>query len=123
MRSLSDEQVRRLVDRQEMLHLSGCGMVIKQRGKLLALGMAQIEDGWAGLYNIETRTEYRRSGLARRLVIELLTWAERHGAAASYLQVTAANEAAIPLYQSLGFIEAYRYWYRALPEDVRDERG
>jgi len=122
VRSLSDDQVRRLLDRQELLHLSGCGMAMKSRGALVAWGMAQVEDGWAGLYNIETRAENRRSGLARRVVSALLSWSHRHGAAAAYLQVTAENEAAIPLYQALGFSEAYRYWYRALPEDVAGER-
>jgi len=122
VRSLSDDHVRRLLDRQELLHLPGCGMAMKQRGALVAWGMAQVEDGWAGLYNIETRAENRRSGLARRLIGDLLSWSRRHGAAAAYLQVTAHNDAAIPLYRALGFDEAYRYWYRALPEDVADER-
>jgi ribosomal protein S18 acetylase RimI-like enzyme len=123
VRSLSDDQVRRLLDRQELLHLAGCGMLIRRRGKPVAWGMAQIEDGWVGLYNVETRPECRRTGLGRCIVAELLTWAARHGAAASYLQVTEDNAAAIGLYRSLRFAEAYRYWYRALPEDVRNERS
>jgi ribosomal protein S18 acetylase RimI-like enzyme len=122
VRSLSDDQVRRALDRQEMLRLDGVGMLMRKHGKVVAWGMTQIEDGWAGLYNIETCEEFRRSGMARQLVSALLSWAHRHRAGAAYLQVTEANAAAIPLYVDLGFTEAYRYWYRALPEVVADER-
>ena len=122
VRSLSEDQVRRALDRQELLKLDGCGMLIREKGRVVAWGMTQIEDGWAGLYNIETSADHRRSGLARRVVSALVTWSQRHGAGAAYLQVTTENEAALPLYQSLGFSEAYRYWYRALPDVVADER-
>ena len=95
---------------------------MQKRGKPVAWGMVQIEEGGAGLYNIETAPGHRRSGLGRRLTVALLSWAARHGAAAAYLQVTEANAAAVPLYESLGFAEAYRYWYRALPPVIAAER-
>jgi N-acetylglutamate synthase len=122
VRDLSDDQVRRLLDRQELLKLEGCGMVVSERGTPIAWGMTQVEDGWAGLYNIETLPHHRRQGHARYLVARLLDWSQRHGAGAAYLQVTAENQLAIPLYESLGFTEAYRYWYRALPEVIAHER-
>jgi ribosomal protein S18 acetylase RimI-like enzyme len=55
-------------------------------------------------------------------VLTLLDWAHRRGAAAAYLQVTAQNSGAIALYEGLGFTEAYRYWYRALPQVIANER-
>jgi ribosomal protein S18 acetylase RimI-like enzyme len=122
VRELSDDQVRRILDRQDTLHLAGCGMLVRQRGTPLAWGMAQIEEGWAGLYNIETRASHRRAGLGRRVVHALLDYARTSGAADAYLQVTATNAPAIALYRSLGFAEAYRYWYRARPEVIEHER-
>jgi ribosomal protein S18 acetylase RimI-like enzyme len=122
VRGLSDDQVRRALDRQDTLHLAGCGMLTVRRGVTIAWGMTQIEDEWAGLYNIETSPSHRRAGHGRRIVHALVDWARDHGAARAYLQVTAANEAAIALYRSLGFTEAYRYWYRARPEVIEYER-
>ena len=122
VRSLSDDQVRRLLDRQEMLRLESCGLIVRRKGVPIAWGLAQIEDGWVGLYNIETRADCRRMGLGRRITTSLLDWAHQRGASAAYLQVTAVNEVAIPLYASFGFSEAYRYWYRAEPKVVADER-
>jgi ribosomal protein S18 acetylase RimI-like enzyme len=122
VRGLSDDQVRRALDRQDTLHLPGCGMVVAQRGMMIAWGMAQVEDRWAGLYNIETAERHRRAGYGRRMVEALLGWAREAGADRAYLQVTAANAPAIALYRSLGFAEAYRYWYRARREVIEHER-
>ncbi len=122
VRGLSDDQVRRMLDRQDSLRLPGCGMIVAQRGMTLAWGMTQIEDGWAGLYNIETVAPHRRAGHGRRMVEALLGWARDNGAERAYLQVTLANAPAIALYRSFGFEEAYRYWYRAHPEIIEHER-
>jgi ribosomal protein S18 acetylase RimI-like enzyme len=122
VRNLSDDQVRRLLDRHESLRLAGCGIVVAVHGKPIAWGAAVLEEGWCGIYTVETVAEHRRAGHARRIVIRLLEWARARGAVSGYLQVTAENRAAIGLYESLGFAEAYRYWYRAPPEVVAHER-
>lgn len=122
VRDLSEDQVRRLLDRQEFLRLEGCGLLLAKEGAPIAWGATLIEDGWAGIYTLETDPWHRREGHARRLLMTLLYWARKRGAAAAYLQVTAVNRAAIPLYEALGFTEAYRYWYRALPQVIAHER-
>ena len=48
--------------------------------------------------------EYRRQGLGKRLLVELLKTGKELGADAFTLEVRAGNEAAIRLYESLGFV-------------------
>ncbi len=82
----------------------------------IAFGIAVAERGMVGLFDIVTLPEVRRQGAARRLVRALLGWGKAQGAAHAYLQVAAANTAAIGLYRQPGFGEAYRYHYRIAPE-------
>ncbi len=121
-RGLADDQVRRVLDRLDTLRLTGCGLIARHHGEIAAWGMVQVEDGQAGLYNVETVPKWRRAGLARQLVTMLIDRAHRRGATGAYLQVTSANGAALPLYADMGFVEAYRYWYRARPEVIARER-
>lgn len=84
-------------------------------GSPVAWGIAAVERGFVGLFDIVTAPSARRRGAARRLVGHLLHWAKAQQAATAYLQVVAANSPAIALYQRLGFAEAYRYHYRIAP--------
>jgi GNAT superfamily N-acetyltransferase len=76
-----------------------------------AVGLAVIERGWAGLYDIAVRREARKNGVGTALVLHMLDWARGCGAHHAYLQVVAENTPALRLYGKLGFTEAYRYWY------------
>ncbi len=46
----------------------------------------------------------------------MLEWGRNHGATQAYVQVETKNHRAINLYNKLGFIEAYQYFYRLKPE-------
>jgi GNAT superfamily N-acetyltransferase len=70
----------------------------------------------AGLFEVVTSSALRRKGLGRDVVATALKWARNSGARQGWLQVTTANHAAIALYRSFGFREAYRYAYRQAPE-------
>lgn len=85
-------------------------------GRPAAFGLAVVERGMIGLFDIVTAPEDRRQGIARRLVTSLLAWGRLHGATRAYLQVVASNAPAISLYGQLGFAEVYRYHYRIAPE-------
>jgi len=80
---------------------------------LLACGQIAAEDGLAGLYDVFTPEVQRRRGHARQLCLALLHAAREQGARHAYLQVSDDNDAAIALYESLGFQLAYRYHYRS----------
>jgi len=83
--------------------------------RAVAFGLAVLDRGSLGLFDIAVAPAFRRRGLARRVVSALLGWGAEAGATKAYLQVTVANEAARALYRDLGFRETYRYHYR-LPE-------
>lgn len=78
-----------------------------------AVGVTVVDTGWAGMFDLAVDPSRRRAGLGRRLSQDMLSWAVGQGAGSAYLQVEASNQAASDLYQSLGFSEAYRYWYRS----------
>lgn len=78
----------------------------------LNCGLGVLVDDKLGLFDIATRADHQRRGLASQLCEALLAWGANRGARTAFLQVVAANTAAIRLYQQLGFEIAYRYWYR-----------
>jgi len=78
----------------------------------IALGLAVVERGFVGIYNVVTNADFRNHGFGTQLMLNMLSWAKRHGAHHAYLQVVADNQPALHLYKKLGFQEFYRYWYR-----------
>lgn len=80
--------------------------------KAVACGLGVIQGKWVGLYDIVTRLEDRNKGYGEQLVLNILAWAKRKGAAHSFLQVVQGNLPAEALYHKLGYREIYTYWYR-----------
>jgi len=89
-----------------------CFMLLLKEDQPAACGLAVLETGLAGLFDIVTAAEFRGQGLGRQLVMSLLHWAKGQGAGLAYLQVMLDNAPALRLYGRLGFEEVYRYWYR-----------
>lgn len=102
---------QRLADSPVPFH--GWGLGREEDGHLVACGQIAIEDGVAGLYDLVTAERERRRGFGRRVAVQLLAQAVRHGATVAYLQVDADNEPARALYRSLGFADGYAYHYRS----------
>jgi GNAT superfamily N-acetyltransferase len=75
-------------------------------------GLGVVDRGAVGLFDIVVKPEFRGRGLGRRLTRALMAWGRDEAAGAAYLQVSDANRAAIRLYESLGFRDAYPYHYR-----------
>jgi GNAT superfamily N-acetyltransferase len=84
----------------------------------MAAGLAVVEDGHVGLFDVVTREGQRRRGHARTIVAALLRWGWEQGARQSYLQVDEGNAPAIALYRGFGFAPVYRYWYRGRPGET-----
>jgi ribosomal protein S18 acetylase RimI-like enzyme len=80
--------------------------------RAVACGLAVVDGALLGLFDLVVAPDYRRRGFGTELVRRLATWGMVGGATDVYLQVTEANVPALGLYGSLGFREAYDYWYR-----------
>jgi len=100
------------------LPLARCAVAMLESGTPVATGLAILEDGHVGLFDVVTRESERRRGRARTIVAALLRWGWEQGARHSYLQVDEANAPAIALYRNFGFAPVYRYWYRGRPGEA-----
>ncbi|GAA3410489.1 GNAT family N-acetyltransferase [Paenibacillus hodogayensis] len=85
---------------------------LMEHGSTVACGLGVVHNGYVGLYDIVTDVRYRRRGMAQQLILNILAWGKRVGARASFLQVVDRNEAAVALYDKLGYEEVYTYKYR-----------
>ena len=90
-------------------------------GAAAGIGRATAElyaaRGWfVGLYDVFTHPQARGRGLASLLCERLLSVSASEGAKRAYLQVATENEAAMRIYQRLGFVDGYGYHYRHLAE-------
>jgi GNAT superfamily N-acetyltransferase len=89
-----------------------CLVSVKENEKRVAVGLGVLEDKFVGIFDLVVDPEKRRSGLARQVMAAILQWGKQQGAETAYLQVLTDNHAALTLYDSMGFSERYRYWYR-----------
>lgn len=74
---------------------------------------------WA-IVNVAVHPDFRRQGIARRLMDATLGWLQSNGAAGAILQVEADNQSAIHLYEQLGFetLRHFKRWRRDLYRDT-----
>jgi ribosomal protein S18 acetylase RimI-like enzyme len=109
---LSAQAARELRDSVPLLVPPALYPLLEHEGAPACAARVVLDGRLAGIFDVATLPAARRSGLARRIMFETLGAAAARGARAAWLQVVASNQAAVALYSSLGFIEAYRYRYR-----------
>lgn len=73
-----------------------------------------VANGMVYAGNVITAASKRRRGYGRRMLQSGLAWARQAGARRAALNVAAANEPAIRLYEGLGYVRHYQYHYRRL---------
>jgi ribosomal protein S18 acetylase RimI-like enzyme len=111
---LSDSNRLTALERAQNYPLPHLGALVRRDGEVVGCGLVKLEADAAGLFALATAPALRSQGIGRAVVAGLLTEARRRGAQRAYLQVTAANAAALALYAHFGFTTAYDYWYRGL---------
>ncbi len=89
-----------------------CFASARVNGEIVGCGLAVLQAGYIGLFDIVVDPAQRRQGHGERLVRDLLGWGQRQGAHTAYLQVMCNNSPALRLYEKIGYREAYQYWYR-----------
>ncbi|CAN5416970.1 GNAT family N-acetyltransferase [soil metagenome] len=76
------------------------------------VGFTVLERGWAGIYGMGTAPAWRRTGVARGLLVALAVSARERFATHLYLQVERDNPGAQALYRGVGFTDSHGYHYR-----------
>ncbi|WP_171056229.1 GNAT family N-acetyltransferase [Paenibacillus sinopodophylli] len=105
---------QRSITRQmlEQSPLQACFALLYHNRIPVACGFAVVEDNWVGVYDIVTDPGSRSRGYGEQLMLYLLQWGKKNGAEEGYLQVVKNNEPANRLYDKIGFVPQYEYWYR-----------
>jgi N-acetylglutamate synthase len=89
---------------------------VRRDGTTVAIARGAVDDGWLGVTAVEVDPDARRQGLAQAIMRALWQWAaDVHGATRSYVQVVADNDAALTLYERLGYWQHHVYRYRTQP--------
>jgi GNAT superfamily N-acetyltransferase len=70
-----------------------------------------VDRRFLGIMDLVVAPQYRRKGLATKLITDTVDWAYQHSATSLYLQVVAENHAAIALYQKMGLLRWFNYFY------------
>lgn len=86
-----------------------------QSPPLLAMARGTVTRSWLGVFHVETAPAARRQGLARAALGALARWGRAHAAQRAFLQVENGNQAAIGLYESVGFTVHHSYTRYRLP--------
>lgn len=100
---------RKMMERSPLVK---CFAVLHENGIPVACGLAVIEQGWIGLYDIVTDPSKRGCGYGEQLVLNILDWGKKQGATEGYLLVVKDNAPANRLYDKIGYSQRYDYWYR-----------
>ena len=80
-------------------------------GELAAIGQGSVVDDHVFIFNMNTRLQHRRQGLASEVLAALWGWARGLRATQSVLQVTEANDAGRAFYRGAGYEDMAPYWY------------
>ena len=85
-------------------------------GYCFSLGMKNM----VHLLNLAVHPDFRRRGIARRLLNEIFSFARSHGKSYVFLEVRKSNDTAKRLYSSMGFthVSTWQRYYSDSGEDA-----
>jgi ribosomal-protein-alanine N-acetyltransferase len=98
----------------------GTGVNLENEPAVAGFIVARVVAGELHINNVAVRPEFRRQGIAGRLVEAVLRQAQEEGARIAYLEVRAGNFPAQELYRGCGFrvTGRRRRYYRQPVEDA-----
>jgi ribosomal protein S18 acetylase RimI-like enzyme len=114
LKELSEYEIGAFQNILDNLAVSARFVLLMDGDTAVAGGFTIREGEFAGLFGLVTDANRRNRGYGRLLVWTLLNRARMAGARTAYLQVEATNAPARHVYETIGFQEVYRYWYRVL---------
>lgn len=85
---------------------------VERDARIASVAMGAVVEDVVSVAAVATETASRGEGLAASNLSAILFAAREHDAERALLSVEASNHAARRLYERLGFVERYRYWYR-----------
>jgi ribosomal-protein-alanine N-acetyltransferase len=88
---------------RELERLDACYLVARMGRLLVGYGGMLVILDEAHIMTLAVRDDYRRQGIATRLLLNLISEAEAKGGRFLTLEVRKSNEAAINLYKKFGF--------------------
>ena len=111
--NISNMETMGIIDKmlKNIRHPIICVLYI-DNGQYAGCGYGVVESGYVGLFDIIVKEEFRGKGIGKKLVETILAQSKERGADKAYLAVVNNNIIAKKLYQKIGFIEIYKYWYR-----------
>jgi len=83
----------------------------KQDEAIIGVGMAVLEQGNLGIYDMIINPDFRRQGIAVSLIAIMVEWGRENSIHSIYLCVQGDNHPAIALYEKVGLKECFRYRY------------
>jgi ribosomal protein S18 acetylase RimI-like enzyme len=108
------QSAARRAEKQEAVKLfaiPAIWLVLHEEGQAAAAMSATCDGRFTGIFDIAVRPEFRRRGLAQRLIRAAAHWGQGLGARSCFAQVAVSNTASVALQAGLGLTEAYRYRY------------
>lgn len=78
-------------------------LVLEQDGQIVAYGVMSVAAGEAHVFNVCVDPSWQRHGLGQLLMGTMLEFARERKASTAYLEVRPSNQAAVKLYEKLGF--------------------
>jgi GNAT superfamily N-acetyltransferase len=96
----------------ERIPVASLFTAVKDQDRPVTCGLGVIHETYFGIFDIMTKTDFRRRGHGTQLIEVMLSWARRNGARHAYVQVMANNAPAVRLYEKFGYRRLYHYWYR-----------
>ena len=93
-------------------------LVAIDRGRVCGTCGVRNISGDGEITNVVIREEYRGSGLAQRMLLDLISQGKEMGITAFTLEVRKSNAVAIHVYEKLGFVsEGIRPHFYAQPDE------